>query len=240
MPKKKEDTTVNENVDLKVDPVTTEAAVEAETNEKPAKLAKAGKRSAKAVKEKEELVAKEARKTQKTEEAPKKKTVTRSKLERRSKKYKAAHALIDQTKSYSLAEAAELAVKTSTVKFDATVELHVNLNVDPKQADQNIRETLVLPEGTGKKVRVAVFADSDLAAKAKTAGADIAEADEFLARLEKNEVAFDILIATPQTMPKLGKYARLLGPKGLMPNPKSGTVTTDVEKSRKRSQSWTS
>jgi large subunit ribosomal protein L1 len=113
-------------------------------------------------------------------------------------------------------------------KFDSTVELHVNLGVDPKQADQNIRETVVLPAGTGKELRVAVFAEADDIAKAKKAGADIAAGDEFLQQLEKENLDFDVLISTPALMAKLGKYARLLGPRGLMPNPKSGTVTTDV------------
>ncbi|MDZ7744974.1 MAG: 50S ribosomal protein L1 [Candidatus Saccharibacteria bacterium] len=133
-------------------------------------------------------------------------------------------------KQYGVADAVELASKTSPVKFDATVELHVNLNVDPRQADQNIRDTVVLPAGTGKETRVAVFADTAGVATAKKAGADIAGEDELLQQLDKEQFDFDVLIATPTTMPKLGKYARLLGPKGLMPNPKSGTVTTDIAK----------
>jgi ribosomal protein L1 len=124
----------------------------------------------------------------------------------------------------------ELAIKSSPVKFDATIELHVRLGVDPRQADQNIRDMVVLPAGTGKTLRVAVLADADGAAAAKKAGADIASGDEFLQELEKGTINFDILIATPAFMPKLGKYARVLGPKGLMPNPKSGTVTNDVAK----------
>jgi large subunit ribosomal protein L1 len=125
---------------------------------------------------------------------------------------------------YGLAEALELATKTSSVKFDASVELHVNLGVDPRQADQNIRANLVLPQGTGKTVRVAVFSDD------KVDGADLAGLEEITKQLEKGEISFDTLISTPANMPKLGKYARLLGPRGLMPNPKSGTVTTDVNK----------
>jgi large subunit ribosomal protein L1 len=137
---------------------------------------------------------------------------------------------IDKSKAYNLKEALELAIKTSPVKFDATVEVHINLGVDPRHADQNLRDTIVLPAGTGKTVRVAVFADVDDVATAKKAGADIAAGDEFLQQLEKGVIDFDILIATPAMMAKLGKYARTLGPKGLMPNPKSGTVTTDVAK----------
>lgn len=196
--------------------------------------AKAGKRSAKALKEAEEKAAKEERKLHAKEEgaqeAPKPKQVTRTRLERRGKKFRKAAEQIDSNKVYSLKEAIELATKTSTTKFDATVELHINLNVDPKHADQNVRDNLVLPNGTGKEVRVAVFADADQHAAANKAGADIVGADDFLQQLEKGVINFDILIATPQFMAKLGKYARLLGPKGLMPNPKSGTVTPNVAK----------
>lgn len=133
-------------------------------------------------------------------------------------------------------EALELAEKTNPSKFAATVEAHVRLGVDPRQADQNIRATVVLPHGNGKTVRVAVFAPLDEAKKAAAAGADIAEDEEFLKRLEKGEIDFDVLISTPQYMPKLGKFARLLGPKGLMPNPKAGTVTVDLEKAVKESK----
>ncbi len=199
------------------------------------KTAKAGKRSEKALKEVAEKEAKEARKTtakeETAEEAPRQAVkIVRSKLERRSKKYRKQIEQIDKTKQYSLAEAAELACKTSPVKFDASVELHVRLGVDPKQADQNLRDTVVLPAGTGKTVRVAVFAEPEAVEKAKKAGADIAQGDEFLQSLDKGVINFDILIATPSQMAKLGKYARVLGPKGLMPNPKSGTVTNDVAK----------
>jgi len=106
--------------------------------------------------------------------------------------------------------------------------LHIRLGVDPKQADQNIRETIVLPAGTGKKIRVAVYGEADDVAVAKKAGADIAGTEEFLQQLDKGIIDFDVLVATPMVMAKLGKYARVLGPKGLMPNPKSGTVTKDV------------
>ncbi|MDQ3123505.1 MAG: 50S ribosomal protein L1, partial [bacterium] len=133
-------------------------------------------------------------------------------------------------KEYSLKEALELATKTSITKFDATVELHINLNVDPRQADQNIRDSLVLPSGTGKNIRVAVLAETDDATKAKKAGADIVGNEDLLKKIEKGVIEFDTLVATPNLMASLGKYARVLGPKGLMPNPKSGTVTTDVAK----------
>lgn len=202
--------------------------------------AKAGKRSAKAVAEKEAKVAKEERKAaiKAGEEVVQPKVVikTRTRLERAGKKLRQASELIDKSKDYSIKEAVELATKTSTTKFDSTVELHVNLNVDPKQADQNIRGQLVLPAGTGKTVRIAVLAEGADAESAKKAGAEIAGTDELFAQLDKNQVNFDLLIATPAQMAKLGKYARLLGPKGLMPNPKSGTVTPNVEKAVKEAK----
>lgn len=199
------------------------------------KVAKAGKRSAKAIAEAEEKAAKEERKAQDSDEddaptKPKQEQKTRTRVERASKKFRKAVELVDKSKEYSVKEALELAVKTSTTAFDGTVELHVRLNVDPKHADQNIRESLVLPNGTGRSVKVAVFGEADDVAAAKKAGADIAGSDEFLQQLDKGTIDFDVLIATPTVMAKLGKYARVLGPKGLMPNPKSGTVTPDVAK----------
>ncbi len=209
-----------------------ESEIEAQ-DDKP--VTKAGKHSAKAIKEADEKQAKEERKAHKAEaekaEKPKAaQNPPRSKLERRGKQYRKLAEQIEKGKVYGLPEAVALAAKTNPVKFDATVELHIRLNVDPKHADQNIRGTVVLPAGTGKSVRVAVFGSPEDVAKAQKAGADIAAADEFLQQLDKGILDFDILIATPAVMPKLGKYARLLGPKGLMPNPKSGTVTTDVTK----------
>lgn len=214
---------------VKKDEVAEEKPVEKTT------VAKAGKRSAKAIAETEEKQAKEERKaTAKTEEKSEKPKQpvkpARSRLERRSKKYQEAAKLIDKTKVYSLKEALDLATKTSKVKFDATVELHVRLGVDPRQADQNLRDNLVLPAGTGKSVRVAVFAEEDKVKEAQKAGADIAGSDEFLTQLDKGKIDFDVLVAAPNVMAKLSKYARVLGPKGLMPNPKSGTVTNDVAK----------
>ena len=202
-------------------------------------IAKAGKRSAKAIAETEEKIAKEQRKladTDKTKsEKPKIIKPPRSKLERRAKKYKEAAKLIDRSKVYSLKDALDLAVKTSITKFDASVELHINLGVDPKLADQNIRGTVILPAGTGKKTRVAVFTDEDLA-KLKKVGADIVGNDDFLAQLDREKLDFDILITSPQMMARLAKYARILGPKGLMPNPKSGTVATDLTKAVEQSK----
>lgn len=205
-------------------------------------FAKSGKKSKKHL---EEVKAEEERQARKVERAaaeaagdkPKGAApVTRPRIERRGKKYQEAFKQVEKGKAYSLKDAIELAIKTSPVKFDATLEIHARLGVDPRQADQNIRTTLVLPHGNGKTVRVAVFAPADVCKAAKAAGADIAEDEEFLKQLEKGVTDFDVLISTPQYMPKLGKFARVLGPKGLMPNPKAGTVTMDVEKAVKESK----
>lgn len=214
--------------------------------EREAVVAKAGKRSQKALDEAAEKAEKEARKeagdtTPQSDDAEahvKKgpKPVTRPRLERRGKKYQAAAKNIEKGKLYSLDEALKLATETSPVKFDASVEVHVRLGVDPRQADQNIRSTVALPHGTGKDIRVAVFAPEDDHANAKKAGADIIGDEDFLKQLDKEELNFDILVTTPQYMPKLSKYARLLGPRGLMPNPKSGTVATDVAKAVKEAK----
>lgn len=195
--------------------------------------AKAGKRSAKAIAEADEKQAKEERKEAAAEAAEKpvqKSNPTRSRLERQGKNFRKAAEQVEEDKKYTLVEALELATKTNPTKFDASVELHINLNVDPRHADQNIRDNLVLPAGTGKNVRVAVFADEN------AEGADISGIEELTKQLDKGQMNFDILIATPANMAKLGKYARALGPRGLMPNPKSGTVTTDVAKAVKEAK----
>ena len=223
----KEDINESEIAEAAAEVVADEAEVKAEEKA----TAKAGKRSAKAVAEAEEKQAKEERKAHKAEgddeEANKLKRQVkpaRSRLERRGKAFRKAAEQIEKGKAHTLKDALELAVKTSPVKFDASVELHVNLNVDPRHADQNIRDNLVLPAGTGKNVRIAVMDD------AKVDGVELSGVENVLKALEKGEINFDILIATPAQMPKLGKFARVLGPRGLMPNPKSGTVTTDVNK----------
>ncbi len=220
------------------------SSADAVVSEQSETTAKAGKRSAKAVKESEEKAEKAARKeagdtSPKGEAIVEKKgpkPVTRPMIERRGKKYQERAKLVDNTKLYSLEDALELATKTSPSTFDASVELHVRLGVDPRQADQNIRSTVSLPHGTGKTIRVAVFAPSDQHEAAKKAGADVVGEDEFLQQLDKEEINFDILVATPQFMPRLGKYARVLGPRGLMPNPKSGTVSSDVAKAVKEAK----
>lgn len=215
-------------------------ATEEQTTE-PEKFAKSGKKSKKHVEEVKAEEERQARKAErKAEEAivkPKGATpITRSRLERRGKKYQEMAKLVEKGKVYNLKDAIDLAIKSNPAKFDASVEIHARLGVDPRQADQNIRTTIVLPNGNGKEVRVAVFAPLDVCKAAKAAGADIAEDEEFLKQLDKGTINFDVLISTPQYMPKLGKYARLLGPKGLMPNPKAGTVTMDVEKAVKESK----
>lgn len=213
-----------------------EAEVSVFEEDKP--TAKAGKRSEKSLREAGEKAEKEARKAAgdttpvdaEAEAAVKKgpAPVTRSRLERRGKKYQEAAKKIDTDKSYTLADSLELACETNPAKFDASVEIHVRLGVDPRQADQNVRATVSLPNGSGKTVRVAAFVPNEDAEAAKKAGADVAGEDAVAALLDKEKLDFDILVATPQLMPKLGKYARLLGPRGLMPNPKSGTVATNA------------
>lgn len=224
----------------KVAKIEKETAVTTDVSETDVKLAKSGKRSEKAIKEVEEKIAKEERKesgetapqtaeaASHTKKGPK--PITRPLIERRGKNYRKVAELVNSTTIYSLSDAMEIAVKTNPSKFDASVEIHVRLGVDPRQADQNVRATVNLPNGTGKSIRVAVFAPDVDHAAAKKAGADVVGDEDFLKQLDKEEINFDILIATPQYMPKLGKYARLLGPRGLMPNPKSGSVAVNVTK----------
>lgn len=211
------------------------------TGEKEVKTAKAGKRSEKALAEAEAKAEKEARKeagdtAPQSDEAAanvaKKgpRPVTRPLIERRGKSYRKVSELVEKETVYSLNDALELATKTNPSKFDASVEVHVKLGVDPRQADQNIRATVSLPNGTGKTIKVAVFAPEADHAAAKKAGADVVGDETFLSQLDKEVIDFDVLIATPAYMPRLGKYARLLGPRGLMPNPKSGSVAVDVAK----------
>ena len=147
------------------------------------------------------------------------------------KKYVDALKKVDRTRLYDPKEAVALIKSTSYTKFDATVEVHLRLGIDPRHADQNIRTTVALPHGTGKSVRVLVFAQGDAAAAAKDAGADFVGADDLIGRIDKeNFFDFDIAIATPDMMGKVGRVGRKLGPRGLMPNPKVGTVTMDVKK----------
>ena len=149
---------------------------------------------------------------------------------KRSKKYTEAAAKVDRDKIYSPLEAATLAKETTTVKYDATIEVAMLLGVDPKKADQAIRSTVNLPHGTGKTARVLVFATGQNADAARAAGADIVGADELIAEVEAGRLDYDSVVSTPDLMGKVGRLGKVLGPRGLMPNPKTGTVTTDVAK----------
>ena len=145
-----------------------------------------------------------------------------------SKRYAASKEKVDRSKVYTIEEAVALAKEASSAKFDETVEVSFNLNVDPRHADQQIRGAMVLPNGTGKSQTVAVVAEGDKAKEAEEAGADFVGADELIEKITGGWFGFDVLIATPNMMGKLGRLGRVLGPKGLMPNPKTGTVTMDV------------
>ncbi|MCI9041629.1 50S ribosomal protein L1 [Dubosiella newyorkensis] len=145
-----------------------------------------------------------------------------------SKRFKEAEKLVDRDKFYTIEEAVALAKKTASAKFDETVEVSFNLNVDPRHADQQIRGAMVLPNGTGKTQKVAVVAEGDKAKEAEEAGADFVGSDELIQKIQGGWFDFDVLIATPNMMGKLGRLGRILGPKGLMPNPKTGTVTMDI------------
>ena len=146
------------------------------------------------------------------------------------KKYDDATKRFDRDQLFSAPEALDLVKSLAPAKFDETVEMVVRLGVDPRKADQMVRGTVSLPSGTGKDVRVAVFAAGEAAAEAREAGADIVGTDDLAAEIEKGNMDFDVAIATPDLMPMVGKLGRVLGPRGLMPNPKTGTVTTDVGK----------
>ena len=148
----------------------------------------------------------------------------------RSKSYRKAAELVDKTKLYTPVEAVKLAKETTPAKFDATIEVAMRLGVDPRKADQMVRGTVNLPHGTGKTARVIVFASGEKAAEAEAAGADAVGSDDLVARIQEGWLDFDAAIATPDQMAKIGRIARILGPRGLMPNPKTGTVTMDVSK----------
>lgn len=151
-------------------------------------------------------------------------------MAKKSKRYTEAAALIENGKLYSAEEAIELVKKTSNVKFDASVDVAFNLGLDVRQADQQLRGAVVLPHGTGKTKKVLVVAEGEKAQEAKDAGADIVAGKEILEDIKKGWLDFEVMIATPNMMAELGKLGRILGPKGLMPNPKTGTVTMDVAK----------
>ena len=151
-------------------------------------------------------------------------------MPKHGKNFRAAAAKIDRTKLYAPMEAMALAKEAAPAKFDETIEVSIRLGVDTRKADQNVRGSISLPNGTGKTVRVAVFAEGEKAREAEAAGVDIVGSDELVAQIQKGELNFDAAIATPNLMGKVGRLGRILGPRGLMPNPKLGTVTMDVEK----------
>lgn len=154
-------------------------------------------------------------------------------MAKKGKKYLEALKLVDRTKTYDIAEAVELVKKTATAKFDETVEVAYRLGVDPKKADQQIRGAFVLPHGTGKTQKVLVFAKGEKAKEAEAAGADYVGDADYINKINQGWFDFDVVVATPDMMAEVGKLGRVLGPKGLMPNPKTGTVTFDVEKAVK-------
>ena len=150
---------------------------------------------------------------------------------KKGKRYIESAKLVDRTAQYSVADALDLAVKTASAKFDETVELHVKLGVDGRNADQQVRGVVVLPHGTGKTKKILVFAKGDNADIATKAGADFVGAEDMVTKIQsQNWFGFDVCVTTPDMMPVIGRIAKILGPKGLMPNPKSGTVTTDLAK----------
>lgn len=151
-------------------------------------------------------------------------------MSKTSKAYRAAAELVDAGRIYSPLEAAKLVKETSSKNYDASVDVAIRLGVDPRKADQLVRGTVNLPHGTGKTVRVAVFAEGEKATEAEAAGADIVGTTELIEQITAGTINFDVAIATPDQMAKVGRVARVLGPRGLMPNPKTGTVTTDVAK----------
>ncbi|MBS5852593.1 MAG: 50S ribosomal protein L1 [Staphylococcus sp.] len=154
-------------------------------------------------------------------------------MAKRGKKYLEALKLVDRSRRYSLEEAVELVKKTNVAKFDATVEVSFKLNIDPRKAEQNLRGAVSLPNGTGKTVRVLVIAKGAKAQEALAAGADYAGDAKYLEKIKEGWFEFDTIIATPDMMGELGKLGRILGPKGLMPNPKTGTVTMNIEQTVK-------
>ena len=157
-------------------------------------------------------------------------------MAKKGKKYLEAAKLVDSSSLYSVVEAIELAKKTSTVKFDATLEVAFRLGVDTRKNDQQVRGAVVLPKGTGKTAKVLVFAKGDKAAEAEAAGADYVGQGEYITKIQQGWFDFDVIVATPDMMGEVGKIGRVLGPKGLMPNPKTGTVTMDVAKAVEESK----
>jgi len=195
---------------------TTEVVEAVEVVEKPAKKASG---SAKATTDKP---------AKKAEAKAKTKNKLKHAEKRHARKYREVEVLIDRDKEYTAEEAMELLTKTATTKFDSSAEVHIRLNVDPQNAEQQVRGSLVLPHGTGKNKRVLAIVSPDKEKEAKDAGADFVGSEDMIAKIEKGWLDFDVVVATPDMMPKLGKIGKILGTKGLMPNPKVGTVTPNV------------
>jgi len=151
-------------------------------------------------------------------------------MKKRSKRYKEAERIVEKNKTYSLEEAISLLKKMPPCKFDASVDLHFHLNIDPKKTDQQVRGTVVLPHGTGKKIRILVFCKGEKENEAKQAGADIIGAEDMVDKIMKGFLDFDCVIATPDMMKDISRLGKILGPRGLMPSPKTGTVTMDLKK----------
>ncbi|MFA5358381.1 MAG: 50S ribosomal protein L1 [Patescibacteria group bacterium] len=152
-------------------------------------------------------------------------------MKKHGKRYQEILSQIDKTKTYSLTEALDLVLSSGKEKFDSSVEVHLNLGIDPKKSDQQLRSTITLPHGTGKTKKIAAFVPSDKEADARTAGADIVGGEELIAEIKKTEKTdFDVAIATPDMMPKLAAIAKILGTRGLMPSPKNETITTNIKK----------
>lgn len=149
-------------------------------------------------------------------------------MQRRGKKYNQAIALVEKERAYTITEAVELLERTNTVKFDPTVEIHFNLNIDPKHSDQMVRSTISLPNGSGKTVKVGIFTDMGNEKELLALGATVAGGDDLVDLVATGKIDFDVAVATPSMMRKMGKIAKVLGPKGLMPNPKAGTVGDDL------------
>lgn len=231
------DKNIEEKAEAKPKAAIAEKQTEASDNAKSA-TAKAGKRSKKAAEEQAAKDEKETRKrstakkteTTEAQKTPQPKLTPKNPAHAHGKRWRAAHSQIETGKQYELEEAVALVQKLAPTKFDASLELHVNLGIDVRQSDQIVRTHAALPAGTGKTVRVAVIADEKGSAAAKAAGAELTDAAKINAGIAKGKFDFDILITTPDQMPALAKQAKVLGPKGLMPSPKSGTVTTELAK----------
>ena len=157
-------------------------------------------------------------------------------MSKNSKRFNELLKKVDSSKTYAISEAIDTVKTLASAKFDETIEIALSLNVDPRHADQMVRGSVVLPSGTGKSVRVAVIAKDDKASEAEAAGADIVGSDELIEEIQKGNINFDVLIATPNGMGLVGKVGRILGPKGIMPNPKTGTVTMDVAQAVKNAK----